>query len=96
MLFRSWVNRPLVACEHFALSEWNALSESVHAFVSDELAVLMVIRGSATLSWGEEARRALHVIAGDTVLLPAGLASVDVGAEEDLTLLEVTPPRNDR
>ncbi|MGB1657689.1 MAG: type I phosphomannose isomerase catalytic subunit [Longimicrobiales bacterium] len=91
-----WVTRPLVACEHFRMSEWNALSESMHTFASDELSVLMIIRGSATLSWGEETRRTLSVTAGDTVLLPAGLASVDVGAEEDLTLLEVTPPRNDR
>jgi len=91
-----WVRRALVACEHFELSEWSARAQSVHAFVSDEMAVLMVIRGSATISWGEETRRALPVSAGDTVLIPAGLAAADVDAEEDLTLLEVTPPRSDQ
>ena len=55
----------------------------------------MVIRGAGSIHWGETEIRTLAVSAGDTVLLPAGLATVDLRAEDDLTLLEVTPPRNE-
>lgn len=90
-----WLARPLVSCEHFTICEWTALRESEHSFCSDELAVLMVIRGAGSIHWGETEIRTLTVSAGDTVLLPAGLATVDLRAEDDLTLLEVTPPRNE-
>ena len=90
-----WLARPLVSCEHFTIFEWTALRESEHSFCSDELAVLMVIRGAGSIHWGETEIRTLAVSAGDTVLLPAGLATVDLRAEDDLTLLEVTPPRNE-
>ena len=91
-----WLARPLVTCAHFEMCEWSALRDSERTFESDELSVLMVIRGTGSISWGEAERRSLAVRSGDTVVLPAGLASVDVRAEDDLTLLEVTPPRNDR
>ena len=90
-----WVARPLVACEHFDLCEWTALRESRHTFASDELSVLMLISGSGTISWGEQERRSVEVGAGDTVLLPAGLPSAELFADDDMTLLDVTPPRKD-
>lgn len=88
-----WVARSLVACEHFAMSEWRGSRATSRTFASDELTVLMLIRGRGTIEWGEAERRELTVGAGDTLLLPAGLASADVRADEDVTLLEITPPR---
>ncbi len=88
-----WAMRPLVSCEHFQMNEWTALGTVPHAFVSDELSVLMVVSGSAIITWGEGEGRTLMVGTGDTVVLPAGLASVEVHAKLDLTLLEIAPPR---
>jgi mannose-6-phosphate isomerase len=88
-----WAVRPLVSCEHFQMNEWTALGTVPHAFVSDELSVLMVVSGSAIITWGEGEGRTLMVGTGDTVVLPAGLASVEVHAKLDLTLLEIAPPR---
>jgi len=90
-----WVSRPLVACEHFDICEWTALQGSARTFASDELAVLMMVSGSGTISWGEQEHRSLSVGTGDTVLLPAGLPSVELHADDNLTLLDVTPPRKD-
>ena len=89
-----WVGRGLVSCEHFEMVEWTALRDSRRTFASEELAVLMTVRGRGTIEWGEQERRGLAVGAGDTVLLPAGLASADLIAEDDMTVLEVTPPRS--
>ncbi len=88
-----WAMRPLVSCEHFQMNEWTALGIVPHAFVSDELSVLMVVSGSAIITWGEGEGRTLMVGTGDTVVLPAGLASAEVHAKLDLTLLEIAPPR---
>ena len=88
-----WAMRPLVSCEHFQMNEWTALGTVPHAFVSDELSVLMVVSGSAIITWGEGEGRTLMVGRGDTVVLPAGLASAEVHAKLDLTLLEIAPPR---
>ena len=77
------------------MCEWTALRQSRHTFASDELSVLMLIAGSGTISWGEQERRSVMVGAGDTVLLPAGLPSVEFSADDDVTLLDVTPSRND-
>ncbi|MDC0159935.1 class I mannose-6-phosphate isomerase [Gemmatimonadales bacterium] len=88
-----WLMRPLVSCEHFQMHEWTARRGESTSFVSGELHVLMVIRGAAMISWGDQKSRTLTVAAGDTVVLPAGLASAEVRAEIDLTLLEVTQPR---
>ena len=90
-----WEARSLVACRHFTMTEWHSSAPGSRVFASEELSVLMVIRGNVTLSWGEDVRRTLAVGAGDTVLLPAALASVTLDVEDTLTLLEVTPPRSD-
>ena len=90
-----WVARPLVACEHFEICEWTALRESSRIFASEELSVLMLISGSGTISWGDQERRSVTVGAGETVLLPAGLPSAEFSAVDDVTLLDVTPPRTE-
>lgn len=90
-----WEARSLVVCPHFTMTEWHSSAPGSRVLASEELSVLMVIRGNVTLSWGEDVRRTLAVGAADTVLLPAALASVTLDVEDTLTLLEVTPPRSD-
>lgn len=82
----------LVDGEHFAVREWRLLRESSVAMASEELSVLMIIDGGGALEWGTTERQSLPVQAGHTVLVPAALERIDVIADADLTLLEVTPP----
>jgi len=85
------VARHLVECEHFAIHEWSLLRESDLSFESDELSILMVVKGEGALSWGTGQSNSLAVSAGETVVLPAALSAAAVGAQTDMTLLEITP-----
>jgi len=86
------VARDLVSCEHFRIREWTMPQGAGRRFESDELSVLMVFGGEASISWGSQDRRELRVRAGDTVVLPAALPFVDLQASPDVKLLEITPP----
>jgi len=86
--------RHLVDCEHFAVWEWTLSQADTRRFTSDELSVLMLVRGRGLLAWGSETAQTLPIGAGDTTLLPAALPSVELRADEELVLLEVTLPKS--
>lgn len=90
-----WVSRRLVSCEHFEIIEHVGLHASTRTFDSPELAILMVVRGRGTLTWGEAESRELALRPADTALLPAGLEAVEFRADDDVTVLEVTAGRKD-
>jgi mannose-6-phosphate isomerase len=83
--------RHLVSCEHFDVHHWDLDRAGAHTFASRSCAVLMVVRGAGTLRWGE-ADHTMAVRAGDTVLVPAALARVELSSPEGLETLEITVP----
>lgn len=83
------VARDLVGCEHFSIREWSLPRGGELARESDDMGVLMLVVGEATLDWDATEADPLSVRAGDTVLLPAALERVVIGARSDLTLLEI-------
>ncbi len=90
--------RHLVACEHFHVHCWRVPAGSELRLGEGAVCVLMLIRGAATLRWGE-AGGALPVGSGDTVLLPEALPGVDFSTSDEVEMLEITfpePPEEDR
>jgi mannose-6-phosphate isomerase len=83
--------RHVVECEHFGIHHWALGPARGHTFASGACEVLMVVRGSGVLRWGKLDHE-LAVRAGDTVLLPAALASAELRATGALEALQITIP----
>lgn len=83
------VARHLVSCEHFSIREWRVPRDAELAVESDEMRVLMFVDGDAVVGWDAAEAAPLSVRPGDTVLLPAALERMVVGADSELTLLEI-------
>jgi mannose-6-phosphate isomerase len=83
--------RHLVECEHFGIHHWALARGGAHTYAPGACEVLMVVSGRGVLRWGQ-AGHELAVGAGDTVLLPAALPSVELTAAEDAEVLEITIP----
>ncbi len=86
------VSRHLVDCEHFSIRELRVPREADLVVESDELSILMIISGECVVRWGSESPNEILLRAGNTVLIPAGLARAVFSARSDLKALEIVPP----
>ncbi len=83
----------LVSCDYFTVVCRVAAKGKRVAFASGACLALMVLRGGLAVSHVGAVEPTVRLRAGDTALLPAGLAGVEGGAEADLEFLEICPGR---
>jgi uncharacterized protein YjlB len=84
----------------FAQNRWTVgFRNGIYPFVhyhSNAHEALGVARGSATVKFGGQAGRALHIQAGDALLLPAGTGHQLLEGSADLLVIGAYPPGEER
>ena len=81
--------------ERFAENDWtNSWRDGVYSFPhyhSTSHEVLRVYSGTATLQLGGQHGRNVEVLAGDVIVIPAGVAHQNIGASDDFGVVGAYP-----
>ncbi|MCY2929266.1 MAG: hypothetical protein NTV86_07165, partial [Planctomycetota bacterium] len=84
----------LVACEHFTVAKRKLAAKATHAYSPGRCTVLTFLDAAAgvEIRHADKVEPVTRVAAGDTVLLPAEAAPVEIASAEKCSWLETTLP----